>query len=46
MDGADGGLDSSRSLGNKPARGWSHADNIISNEGVKFNVRVRNEYLF
>lgn len=39
MDGADGGLDSSRSFGNKPARGWSHADNIISNEGVKFNVR-------
>lgn len=39
MDGADGGLDS-KSFGSKPARGWSHADSIISNEGVTFNVRV------
>lgn len=39
MDGADGGLND-KSFGCKPARGWSYADNIISNEGVTFNVRV------
>lgn len=38
MDGADGGIDP-KSFSNKPARGWSHADSIISNEGVTFNVR-------
>ncbi|XP_055320275.1 SHC-transforming protein 1 [Sitodiplosis mosellana] len=39
MDGADGGCDGGKSFGSKPARGWSHADSIISNEGVTFNVR-------
>lgn len=39
MDGAIGGSDA-KSFCSKPARGWSHADSIISNEGVTFNVRV------
>lgn len=39
MDGATGGTDN-KSFCSKPARGWSHSDNVITNEGVTFNVRV------
>lgn len=39
MDGASGGNES-KVFGSKPARGWSHCDKVIINEGVQFNVRV------
>lgn len=40
MDGAVGGTDN-KSFCSKPSRGWSHADNVITNEGVTFSVQVR-----
>lgn len=38
MEGATGGND--KVFCSKPARGWSHSDKVITNEGVTFNVRV------
>lgn len=37
MEGATGGTD--KVFCSKPARGWSHSDKVITNEGVTFNVR-------
>lgn len=45
MDGAVGGADN-KSFCSKPSRGWSHSDNVITNEGVAFNVRVRQTFAF
>lgn len=42
MDGASGGTD--KVFCSKPARGWSHSDKVITNEGVTFNVRVCTGY--
>lgn len=37
--GGGGGGSNDKSLMSKPARGWSHPDNVITNEGVTFDVR-------
>lgn len=36
MDGAIGG----EKFISKPSCGWTHSDQVITNEGVMFNVRV------
>lgn len=37
-EGAAGGIE--KDFCSKPSRGWLHADHIMYNEGVTFNVRV------
>lgn len=43
MDGAVGGTEN-KSFCSKSGRGWSHSDNVITNEGIAFNVRVKRKY--